>query len=195
MKTKSFLMLFGSLFFLAACGGEEAKSPEGTSEETPEIAQRPAPTTIISGNSFEVVSKTGDAKMQTGNDNTLLYTVVDYTTNVDFADLPIDEFNEPKDNEQLVKVVIDVKPTYFRMLNCKKPSNSFSLLFGGEESKAFTRFSDDFKSPSEPRCLALNESQLLDVYFKIGIDADLSAAQISLYRGSSEEAAVVNLNK
>ncbi len=191
MKLKFNLMIAASALFLASCGGEEKPTTEAPEvvAEVEETFVRPAEEVIASGNSVEMIHTSPI------NDYTFLYTVLDYTKNCEFAALPIDEYTGPTDEEQLVKVRVDVKAISFRKLNCKEPLDAFHLLFGTSDVQAFTRFSEEFKANMATKCLAVDESQTLDVYFKIPLDADLSAAQLSVYRGSSEEASVVNLNK
>lgn len=193
--TMKFTFLLGlTLTVLSACGGGEAS--EETSEKQAETVVRPKPVTTTSGNSFEWVNTLGVIdEYQTGNQSTLKYTILDYTTNFVFDKLPIDEMSVPTDEEQLVKVTIEAKVLSLINLNCKEPLKGFDLNFGGADVDAFTRFSAEFNEKSTPKCLAVNETQTFDVYFRVPMDADLSKAKISLYIGGSEEGPEANLNK
>lgn len=187
-KTKISLIISASIL-LVACGGETETTSTTTTPEEP-VVVIPDPVTTASGNSFDLVKESAI------NDYTFKYTVLDYTTNEPFADLPIDEFSEPKEGEQLLKVRVEVEAISFRNLLCQEALDAFSIILseGAEPIKIFQRFSEDFKASLEPTCLELGAKQELTVYFIIPADADLSNATLSLYRGSDYEPSTVRLN-
>lgn len=187
-RTKISFIISASILF-AACGGETETTNSTTTHEE-KVVVNPDPVTTTSGNSFELVQES------TLNDYTFKYTLHDYTTNEPFADLPIDEFQEPKENEQLLKVRVEVEAVAFRQLTCKEPLDAFSIILseGAKPIQLFQRFSEDFKATLEPTCLELGAKQELSVYFIIPADADLSNSTLSLYRGSDYEPSMVRLN-
>lgn len=189
MKRTKISFIISATILFAACGAEtETTNTTTTTEE--QVAVIPDPVTTTSGNSFELVKESAI------NDYTFTYTILDYTTNEPFADLPIDEFSEPKQGEQLLKVRLEVEAISFRNLLCQEALDAFSIIVseGGEPIKIFQRFSEDFKASLEPTCLELGAKQELTIYFIIPSDADLSTATLSLYRGSDYEPSTVRLN-
>ena len=156
---------------LAACSGEVAESNNSVGEQsTPEevTVTKPDPVTTVSGNSFKIDNESGSAEYQTGSGYTMVYTVLDYTTNVLASELPIDEFTGPSDEQQLVKVRIGANVTRLRMRNCMEPLVGFHLLFGDEDKQNILNvFQMNFKKGMALKCLAVDETQILEFYFKI----------------------------
>ncbi len=213
MLIRSIILLAVALFAVSGCDkgetpkatakttGAEEKQPaeKEPATEAPPVAPAPRPEPVIveSGNSFEQVFTSGSAQYQTGNDYTTRYTVVDYTRHAAFDQLPIDEFSGPRDEEQMVRVRVEMQVTHLRGLKCKAPADGFSLYLteGGERVQKFTRFDKAFQETYRPTCLALDEKQTVDVWFKLPGDADLSNAIFSLYTGSDSEPLQVKLNQ
>lgn len=195
MRTTSVSLLVLALSLLTACGEQE--TPETTTDETTaeKTVERPAPATVNSGNTFDYTYKLGDAQYQTGQDYSINYTILEYTTNCDFSKLPIEEYLAPNEEQQLVKVKVEAKIASLRNVLCKEPLDGFGLVVGGEEVDRFTRFKDDFQKDNEPKCLKPNETQTFDVYFKVPMNADLSGAKMTLYTGSDEAPVEAPLNK
>jgi hypothetical protein len=204
LKTLKASCLAGVLL-LSACGEKEAapaanadkpaeKTGDKPAEKTGDKPAEPAkaakpPATVESGNSFEHVSTSGSADTQTGSDSTIKYTIVDVTTNAPTDGLKIREMHLPRETDQMVLVHVKAEATNLRGLNCKKPADSFSLHIGADAKKIqqFSGFDAEFEKTLDSKCLALNESQTLDVWFKLPADADLKGAELSLYLGSSAE--------
>jgi len=182
-----------------ACGAKEQPTPsESAAAKTPAApaatpaakAPRPEPVTIASGNSLELVFTSGSAEFQTGSDYTMKYTLVDVTTHAPTDALVFrDKYAAPGETDQMVRVRVNIEMAVLRGLKCKNPSDGFSLHVGSEAKKVqkFSGFEKEFAKTLATSCLALGESQTLDVWFKLPADADLKGAEFSLYRGSAEE--------
>lgn len=195
-KNRLSLVVLMSVTFLTSCGGEaETQAAEVDNEAVEETVSRPAPETIVSGNTITVEDRSAGLSGEKGYD--CIYTVVDYTTNVDFSEMPIKEYSEPGDDQQILHITMQAEMTSLMGYNKKAPADGFDLILeeGGEDMFQFTGFTDEFSEDIKVLDkMELNQIGELEFYFRVPIDADLSNAYLDLYLGSDTDAMQLLLN-
>ena len=194
------LIVIMSATFLISCGGESETSNDSDNEEIEDVeetTERPQPEIISSGSTMTLVHGTKNPQSNYEHGYDCIYTILDYTTNVDFSKMPVKEYSEPGDQDQIFHITIQAEMTSLTNYNFKSPANGFDLVLeeGGDDMFEYNGFTDEFKDGLMVfDDLELNAIDTMEIYFRIPIDTDLSNAYLDLYLGSDMDAMQLSLN-